>query len=179
MSEDPVRLKTYCVDVGSVPRKKFAWARVPEEAATQKRNDIRALAGDLAKHLTEGLPVALGFEAPMFVPVPSEDGELGTQRPFEIGRPWSAGAGVAALGSGIVQAGWILREIHDRAAPPPATFLDWNEFRNAGSGLFLWEALVSHKTGKTDDYRDALAGARKFHEDGWREWTHLRLAPWI
>jgi len=128
-------LRIYCVDVGSIPRKRFAWARVPEEAPPTHRRDAEALVTSLTNDLSCGRLVALGFEAPMFVPVPDNALDLGKARAFEEGRPWSAGAGVSALGTGLVQACWILREIHRRSDVQVRAFLDWSSFLSAGGGL--------------------------------------------
>ena len=148
--------RVVAVDVGSV-RGNFAWAALdlpsrrpvgsggahPESAAMA-----------VLDALTANVPVALGFEAPIVVPVSpvGVDGwlTLGQARQGEStggrSRPWSAGAGSGALATGIVQMAWILERVG--AAVPgltcttrPASWLD------GATDLFLWEAFVSG-TGK-------------------------------
>lgn len=157
----------YAADIGSVAHGRFGWARVDSA-----RNDvdverggsaeIAALVDAVADDLGAGRPVALGFECPLFVPVPGQSVELGKSRPGEGSHAFSAAAGAGALVTGLVEAAWVLRELrkHCRAA---IAFLDWTDFVGAGGGLFLWEAFVSG-SGKgishVDDARLAAAAFR-------------------
>ena len=149
--------RVVAVDVGSV-RKNFAWAgldlpgrrpvgeggRHPEGAA------LAAL-----EALDERISVALGFEAPLMVPV-SPVGPvdawmtLGQARQGETvdgrSRPWSAGAGSGALATGLAQLAWVLERIGSalpglRCTTRPELWLDGE------AELFVWEAFVSG-TGK-------------------------------
>jgi hypothetical protein len=161
-----MELITYCVDVGAISRN-FAWARVEsgedrfDPAASA---DIKALTGSLAADLETHRRTALGFEAPIFVPVPLAPEALGKQRMGDRGRPWSAGPGGTVLPTGIVQVAWVLRELRSRVGATPRAYLSWEDFANSEDGLFLWEAFVSHKTAASEHYEDALAGARRFAE---------------
>lgn len=171
--------RVIAVDVGSV-RKNFAWAgldlpgrrpvgeggRHPEGAA------LAAL-----EALDERISVALGFEAPLMVPV-SPVGPvdawmtLGQARRGETvdgrSRPWSAGAGSGALATGLAQLAWVLERIGSalpglRCTTRPEPWLDGE------AELFVWEAFVSG-TGKpipseiTQHAADAAAAADTFAE---------------
>lgn len=171
--------RVVAVDVGSV-RKNFAWAgldlpgrrpvgeggRHPEGAA------LAAL-----EALDERISVALGFEAPLMVPV-SPVGPvdawmtLGQARQGETvdgrSRPWSAGAGSGALATGLAQLAWVLERIGSalpglRCTTRPELWLDGE------AELFVWEAFVSG-TGKpipseiTQHAADAAAAADTFAE---------------
>ena len=171
--------RVVAVDVGSV-RKNFAWAgldlpgrrpvgeggRHPEGAA------LAAL-----EALDERISVALGFEAPLMVPV-SPVGPvdawmtLGQARQGETvdgrSRPWSAGAGSGALATGLAQLAWVLERIGSalpglRCTTRPEPWLDGE------AELFVWEAFVSG-TGKpipseiTQHAADAAAAADTFAE---------------
>src|SRR4051794_37973585 len=102
------------VDVGSV-RGNFAWAATTLSAGTPHattggRAPIEMLS--VVSAATEiGQPVAVGWEAPMMLPVPDIDSwpELGRGRVREGSRSWSAGAGTGALATGLVQAAWFCR----------------------------------------------------------------------
>jgi hypothetical protein len=118
---------------------------------------VDAVAGDLA----DGVPVALGFECPLFVPVPEDPLRLGAARVGEGNRSWSAGAGTGAMSTGLVQAAWVLRS-HREHAPAERAFLDWPAFAEAERGLFLWEAFVTDKAKATTHVDDAYVAVQCF-----------------
>ena len=134
------RLAIYCADVGSIKQGNFGWAREEVPAGDIERHrggtEIAELVGVLFEDLSAGVPVALGFECPLFVPVPEDPFRLGAARPGEGSRPWSAGAGTGALTTGLVQAAWVLTELRKRR-PDDRVYLNWAEFQAAGAGLFL------------------------------------------
>lgn len=136
----------YCADIGSVPNGRFGWARSDADEAGIERHrggaEIVEMVDAVAEDLTAGRAVALGFECPLFVPVPTQALRLGKARRGEQDRAWSAGAGAAALATGLVEVAWILAEMR-RHCPSTKAHLDWSSFADAGSGLFLWEAFVS------------------------------------
>jgi hypothetical protein len=74
----------YAADIGSVAAGNFGWARLdPEQNSTQvERNDgteIAELVDAVADDLDLGARgVALGFECPLFVPVPEDPRRLGS-----------------------------------------------------------------------------------------------------
>lgn len=111
----------------------------------------------IADDLSGGVPVALGFECPVFVPVPEDSLRLGMARAGEGNRPWSAGAGTGALATGLVQTAWILEQLRPRVSDTQV-FLDWESFRNTGRGLFLWEAFVTDRA-KAETHVDDAAVA--------------------
>lgn len=129
---------------------------------------------DLARRVGEDLErerVALGFECPMFVPLRTESLDLLRGRPGEGNRPWSAGAGIAAAGIGIVQAAWLLREVRTLCKEDTPVFLRPSLFRSASQGLLLWEAFVSGKRTTTHE-EDASAAAVEFK----RNWPEIDTA---
>lgn len=166
----PDSIVVYCVDVGSVPQKKFAWARGSKsgsQTAVTCGTDIDALVGIVATDLAAGEPVALGFECPLFVPVPHEAGRLGCKRPGEHDRAWAASAGAAALATGLVQAVWILRELRqatERLHLPVPVFMRLADFATQGAGLLLWEAFVSSDAKTGTHTGDAECAVRCFIE---------------
>lgn len=169
------RLAIYCADVGSLKEldQRFGWARLLHGGRSTARfvssgTRIEDLADRVADDLSMGVKVALGFECPLFYPVPSVTELFFRSRRGEGNRPWSVAAGLWALRSGLVQMPWLLAELRTRR-PRERCFLDWAEFRQARRGLFLWEAFVSRDAklasparGQTAHERDALTGAEAF-----------------
>lgn len=134
------------VDVGSV-RGKFAWSALPwpSRQAGAEGVDPEGVAQAVAAALGDGLPVALGFECPLSVPIPAPDNvawkDLGRARTGEGSRSWSAGAGSGSLATGLVQMAWICRRVAVLAGPVATTCLP--ERWPTTAPLLLWEAFVS------------------------------------
>jgi hypothetical protein len=160
-----VRLAIYCADVGSIKQGNFGWARAqwPEGGLERHRGstEIVELVDARTEDLEGGVPVALGFECPLFVPVPGDPLRLGTARTGEGSRPWSAGAGTAALATGIVQAAWVLAELRTRRPDDPL-HLEWEAFQDAQDGLFVWEAFVTDKAKADSHVNDATVAVACF-----------------
>jgi hypothetical protein len=101
--------KIYACDCGSPRKGNFAWTTVLPDGSPQGSADIDRLVEDLARDLNSGYSVALGFEAPLFVPVPVGACSIGRARQGEGNRPFSAGAGCGALVVGLQEVAWVLR----------------------------------------------------------------------
>jgi hypothetical protein len=158
------RIAVYCADVGSIKQGNFGWAReVPGVEIERHRGgtEIVELVESVADDLSVGVPVALGFECPLFVPVPEDPFRLGAARPGEGTRPWSAGAGTGALATGLVQAAWVLAELRKRR-PDDKAYFNWADFMAARAGLFLWEAFVTDKAKATTHVDDATIAVACF-----------------
>lgn len=163
----------YAVDVGSTrsspPR--FAWARTEPEAASAVPtcSDISALVRRLERDLRSGCSVALGFEAPLFIPVPENVNDLSRCRIGEENRAWSASAGSTVAMLGAHQAAWILRALYESGAGACRFTLDREEWPPTTPEpiLFCWEAFVSGKAHGTSHEQDAVTAVMEFleHED--------------
>lgn len=160
-----MKLAVYCADVGSIKQGNFGWARAEWPACELERHrggtEIVELVDAVAEDLDAGIPVALGFECPLFVPVPKDPFRLGAARPGEGSRSWSAGAGTGALATGLVQAAWVLGELRQRR-PDDHLHLDWPTFEADGTGLFLWEAFVTDKAKAETHVDDAIVAVACF-----------------
>lgn len=158
-------LAVYAIDVGSVPRKRLGWARAYLPSGhvdpAAKETEIGRLVTCIAADLAAGMPVALGFECPLYVPVPANAIELGKARVGEGNRSWSAGAGSGAMATGFVQAAWVLRELRD-STDGVRLYFDWGRFAAAQQGLFLWEAFVTAAAKGPDHHDDAAAAVHAF-----------------
>jgi hypothetical protein len=155
----------YCADIGSVQNDRFGWARVEADDFDIERHrggkEITDLVEAVAEDLAARNEVALGFECPLFVPVPKEPLHLGMARPGEGNRSWSAGAGAGSMATGIAQVTWILTELR-RRCPKTTAYVDWSQFRTAGGGLFLWEAFVTDRAKATTHVDDAVVAVTAF-----------------
>ncbi len=157
----------YCADIGSIPRGRFGWARADaDESAVETHRggtEIVELVEEVLEDLEARRPVALGFECPLFVPVPHEPLRLGMARPGESNRSWSAGAGAGALATGMVEVAWTLKEL-SRRRPETRFYFDWAEFAEAGRGVFLWEAFVTERAKAATHVDDAAVAVVAFRE---------------
>jgi hypothetical protein len=175
----------YVVDVGS-PQAGLAWARleVDHEALPTGSADLAFASERIAADLRSGAPVAIGFEAPGFLPVPIEISLLGKARTGEVrgntSRPWSYGAGAYVTTMAIHVGSWLLRDIRMRLSDNalPRLTLDpkaWAE----SAGVLLWEAFVSgpgharekSASGVTEHIQDAATAAAAFRA-WWSEHPH-------
>lgn len=156
----------YCADIGSVRRNNFGWARLDEHQAlsgAHERSSMEALIDSVSDDLSQGQPVALGFECPLFVPISDDPADLTAARDGDGDRAWSAGAGCGSLATGLTQTVWILERILRRVPQRTPMFLEWREFLRARAGLFLWEAFVTKDAKLKTHCDDAEAAARCFH----------------
>jgi hypothetical protein len=148
----------YAVDVGSIKRKRFAWARHGGKSGT----DIKALADCIVKDLKEGKRVALGVECPLFVPCPEDPHALGMARLGEGNRSFTASPGACAAVTGMTQLAWILRYVKEHCRNVRGTTC-WCEFvESENSRLYVWEAFVSGKSKGKDHSDDAKAAVKAF-----------------
>ena len=158
VSKSMKKILVACADVGSVAKGKFGWADSDGAQGTKPSQ----LAIKVATALIEDRPVALGFECPLFVPLPDAENELGRSRPGEGDRSWSAGAGCGALATGLVQAAWTLREIRKQCPPTVRAHLKWESFEKGGLGLLVWEAFVSGTAKGAGHVHDARLAVEAF-----------------
>ena len=145
------------VDIGSPMRGRLGWAVLPKE---QTGKDIQELVNLVAEALREG-PVALGFEAPLWVPMRSDVMTLTKARCGEGSRSWSAGAGTGVLATGLAVIPYILSALR-RATPTANVTFDFRHPPSGPGGLLLWEAFVSNDDKGDSDEDDALIAARMF-----------------
>jgi hypothetical protein len=148
-------------------RDAFGWSRGTIDKATIESHrggtEILDLVDAVAEDLVAGRGVALGFECPLFVPVPEKPLHLGMARRGEGNRSWSASAGAGALATGLVEVAWMLSEMRSRC-PESRQHLDWGQFADAGSGLFLWEAFVSAGAKAATHVDDAIIAVSAFRD---------------
>jgi hypothetical protein len=157
----------YCADVGSVTTN-FGWAKVDRSGdVVDSGTAIDVLAARVATDLDSGESIALGFECPLWVPLPTESDQLGKARPGESGvgrpsRPWSAGAGLGSLAAGLVQVPWVLLEIRSSTAVDPTGTTSWAQFDEEKATVLIWESMVTDEAKGESHVDDARVGALAF-----------------
>lgn len=144
----------------------FAWARVSSLEPTRVcvSQDIERLARSIGDDLTSGQSVALGFEAPLFFPVPQAAERLSRGRENERSRAFSAPAGLAVAALAVHQAAWLLRELFSRCGQTCEFSVDWTKWPPKGEKplLFCWEAFVSGSAHSDTHVYDAATAATAF-----------------
>lgn len=157
----------FCADIGSIAQDNFGWARRNAELGVEVHdgNDIEAFADAVIDALAAERPVALGFEAPMFVPVPLGPHQLAKARPTDVGKPaWSSPPGSSAFTQAVAQTPWVLERIHAQI-PDVDVFFDWENFAEAQRGLLLWEAFVAGDAKGVHHQHDAQIAIEKFVDE--------------
>lgn len=109
----------------------------------------------------DGLGIALGFEAPLFVPIPDDSNDIGRARAGEGNRPFSAGAGASAALIGLQQTAWIMSRLRGDVEKHTVT-TDWRLWPPSSSAILLWEAFVSGIAKGECHADDAVTAAREF-----------------
>jgi hypothetical protein len=163
----------YAVDVGA-PTGGLAWARLAphEEQIPRGSTDYNLFLQLLTADLSRRLPVALGFEAPLFLPVAANIGQLTLARQGEPAA-WSVTPGANVTTIGIPLMALTLRKIQECVEPAPSISLDANTWLASGNlspNLVLWEAFVwrdaharePNAAGLSDHVQDAATAVRAF-----------------
>ena len=114
--------------------------------------------------LAEGKPVALGFEAPIWVPLRDELTTFNKSRggvESSLNRPWSASAGCTVTAQALALMPLCLNALKSALnGDIPATTVPETWFRNGG--LLVWEAFVSGKHKGNDHADDADLAVKAF-----------------
>jgi hypothetical protein len=157
------------LDVGSATR--TGWWRSPLAGPSTEGRNVDELCAELADDLFSGNAVAVGFEAPLWVPYANDATQLGKARPGEH-PSWSAGAGATVLAYGIQQMTYVLHRlaVATSQAPPPAT-LDPHELRVGTAQLLVWEAFVSGRGKDRTALEPHISDARAAGQEFSRRWA--------
>ena len=127
-----------CAGIGSVVNRCFGRAvALGPNADVDEADDTEGLTAAVAQALAAGdmNNVSLGFECPLFVPLPDDPTELTKARHGEGFRPWSAGAGCGALATGVTQTVWILSKLKEQLPAVVPAFVNWSSRRPSWGAL--------------------------------------------
>ena len=147
------------IDVGSPGKNLGWWMAGPYRS--EGNNDIDCCVDAMANVLREG-PLALGFEAPLFVPRRDKPSDLLKARRGEceggVNRPFSAGAGAAVLVAALAVVPYVLSKL--KTAVLHATpLLDWrSKLSEPGQTLLLRTKEAAGRTHETSKTRGARRG---------------------
>lgn len=150
------------IDVGSPKSGKLGWAILEPGAAPVTGGDLDAFITQ-AGALAGKWPLAIGFEAPLFIPTRAKALDVLTSRHGEGSRPWSAGAGAAVTTAALAITTYTLTGL--RALTPQATAsTDWTRLPRASGDVLFFEAFVTGLAKGTDHAHDALIAAEAARE---------------
>lgn len=151
----------YACDIGSVKSGTFAWARNTSlDSSPAASVDIDDLITAITRDVTNGLPISLGFEAPLFLPVPDESSRLNSGRTGESSRSMFAPAGAAVTTLGVHESAWILKRLRTSLPPDTTLTFDWTTGDYSPGQLFIWEAFVSSTAHSDTHERDAATAVQ-------------------
>jgi hypothetical protein len=136
--DDPRRFIA-ALDVGAV--RNVGWWRHGDSSASGG-TDLNDLCRTVSDDLAASRQVALGFEAPSWIPRATDIEGLGRARRGDGNRAWSAGAGPSVLATGLQQATFVLDRLRP-AAGRITVGLDPVRWLHGDFQLLLWEAFVS------------------------------------
>jgi len=140
------------IDVGSPKSGNLGWA-IRKTGNRAYGEDLDQFIAEFAQ-LCDGCPAAIGFEAPLFVPIRDEVLELTNARNGEGSRPWSASAGATVLAVGLPIMTYTLNKLRSKINTYEAT-LDWKDWNKSDRSLLVWEAFVSGSSKSNDHWKDA------------------------
>ena len=154
----------YCADIGSITSGNFGWYGLRSDGTAASGQDIEELAGQILNGLNATRQVALGFEAPMFVPFRTDPETLTRKRKGETDKNWIGGPGATVLATALVQVPWLLTTIRAGLTVSATATTRWEEFHDNKSNLFLWEAFVSGASKGRDHIDDARIAVELFRQ---------------
>jgi hypothetical protein len=160
MSEELLHVAV--IDIGKLEN--LGWV-VEGPVVNESGTDIDLFIELLAKAMTLG-PLAVGFEAPMFVPYGRGRAGLDKAREGDGDRAFSASAGAVVLTKGLVIVPYILENLRSRVGAVRPTF-NWRNALFEGD-LLLFEAFVTHM-GKLVTHEECARLALNQFQKGWRD----------
>lgn len=113
------------------------------------------------------MSIALGFESPLFMPIPRSSAELSRGRHCEGNRSMFAPVGGYVTTVGVHETGWVLEAIRGQAAAVLRYTLDWRQWPPTSDAriLLVWEAFVSGDAHSNSHERDAATAAVFFRDN--------------
>jgi hypothetical protein len=158
----------FAVDVGGLAN--VGWARFASNQPPEGSRSFDDLVERMAKDVANGWSLALGFEAPCFLPIPENSTFLNRARPGEGNHPWCAGAGAVTTAIGVQQSAWVVRALASGTKATHDITTDWHSWPPAERSrpiVLLWEAFVSGAahSPSNNPIEDAATAAHAFLEN--------------
>jgi hypothetical protein len=150
------------IDIGSPKSGKLGWAVLAPDGPATTGGDLDEFIAEMARLGAQG-PLAIGFEAPLFVPLRDKARATLLARSGEGSRSWSAGAGatVTTIALGIVA--YTLAKLRV-LMPEAVAATDWLQFPERPGQMLFFEAFVSGAAKGVDHAHDALIAAEAARE---------------
>lgn len=154
------------IDIGSPAKGNLGWwiQKLGKPSGKGGTNVDECIAA-VGRALKVG-PVALGFEAPMFVPMRNSPKDLTKPRNGEcengVNRPFSAGPGASVLVTGLTVVPYVLARLREQARGKAR--MAWRKPLKQPGQLLLFEAFVTNqkRKDKTRHVDDARAATHAF-----------------
>jgi hypothetical protein len=145
------------IDVGSPRSGKLGWAILPPNGTIETGKDLDAFIGQMGVLAKSG-PIAVGFEAPLFIPARSVAMNVLSGRRGEGSRPWSAGAGATVTAAALAVVTYTLSGLRVRL-PKAVGATDWTTPLVAPEHALFFEAFVTGAAKGSDHADDARIAA--------------------
>jgi hypothetical protein len=147
------------IDVGSPKGGKLGWAILAPNAEPVLGKDLDAFINAMTD-LGANWSLAIGFEAPLFIPTPAEALKILSGRKGEGSRPWSAGAGATVTTAALAVVTYTLAGLRRRLGQAIGS-TDFGALPVRPGDTLFFEAFVT-KQAKGDDHADdAFIAARE------------------
>lgn len=147
------------IDVGSPKGGKLGWAILAPNADPALGKDLDIFI-DAMTALGANWPLAIGFEAPLFIPTPAEALKILSGRKGEGSRPWSAGAGATVTAAALAVVTYTLAGLR-RGLPQAAASTELAVLPPRPGDTLFFEAFVTAAAKGDDHADDALIAARE------------------
>ncbi len=147
------------IDVGSPKGGKLGWAILAPNADPVLGKDLDVFI-DAMTALGANWPLAIGFEAPLFIPTPAEALNILSARKGEGPRPWSAGAGAAVTTAALAVVTYTLAGLR-RGLSLAAASTDFSVLPVRPGDTLFFEAFVTAAAKGLDHADDASIAARE------------------
>jgi hypothetical protein len=159
MSHGRADIAVGVIDVGSPKGGKLGWAILAPNADPVLGKDLDAFV-DAMTTLGATWPLAIGFEAPLFIPTPAEALKILSGRRGEGSRPWSAGAGAAVTTAALAVVTYALAGLREGLSQAAAS-TDISALPTRPGDTLFFEAFVTATVKGADHADDALIAARE------------------
>lgn len=145
------------IDVGSPRGGKLGWAVLTPNAAPVTGGDLDAFI-QLIGEIGRDWPLAIGFEAPLFIPARQKAFDVLSARKGEGSRAWSARAGPTAMTTALAVMIYALTGLRRRLGQVSAN-TDWTTPPASPGQALFFEAFVTGTAKGADHAHDALIAA--------------------